>query len=271
MPSFERENIGIHYEEYGKGSPLILTYGLAGNTGMWNSQISEFSSNYRLILWDQRGHGKSDSPSNPNKYGVWVSVEDLNALMEYLDIQKAYIGGQSMGGGVAARFALKYPSKITALLIFNSHSASGLNSPPDRRTMRQRSIEIVQKEGMGAMAEFAMKKDPNISGYLELHPNTLEQTRAEIRAMFLNLNPVGYINSIIAARNSDNISAQLDQIDMPTLLITGDKDPVLNSMVFVKKHIKRAELKVITQTGHHTNLDNPQEFNTAVLEFLSKV
>lgn len=271
MPSFQRENTEIYYEEYGEGQPLILSYGLAGNTGMWKPQIDAFRKDHRLILWDQRGHGKSDSPEDPNKYGVWVSVEDLNALTDQLDLKEAYIGGQSMGGGVAARFALKYPHKTKALLVFNSHSASGLNSSPERRAMRQRSIEIVQQEGMKAMAEFAMREDPNIAGYLQLHPDSLEEATAEIRAMFLALNPIGYVNSIIAARNSDDISDQLGQIKVPTLLVTGDRDPVLKSMLYVRGRIKQAVLKVVSCAGHHANLDNPKEFNAVVLDFLGQL
>lgn len=98
MPLLQRPDAAIHYEEYGSGAPVVLTYGLAGNTRLWEPQIEAFSKLYRLILWDQRGHGKSTSPLNPDAYGVWQSVEDAAALLDALSIARAH-----MGGGTACR------------------------------------------------------------------------------------------------------------------------------------------------------------------------
>lgn len=268
MPILQQKEANIYYEEHGEGEPLVLTYGLAGNTDIWQPQVEALSSHHRLILWDQRGHGRSYSPAQPENYGVWTSVEDLHALLGHLSIEKAAVGGQSMGGGVAARFALKYPHKTNALLVFNSHSASGLNSTPQIREMRRRSIEIVRDEGVEAMAEFSMQADPNTMSHLECSPDPIKATKARIRQMFGTLSPIGYINAVIAARHSDDISGRLEEIQTPTLLLTGDKDPAFNSMKFVKQKIPHAELEVIPGAGHHANLDKAESFNDAVLQFL---
>lgn len=268
MPFLEQKDVRIYYEDHGEGVPIVLTYGLAGNTRMWQPQIEDFSRRYRLVLWDQRGHGQSDSPVDSESYGVWKSVEDLHALIEVLGIEEAFIGGQSMGGGVATRFALRYPDETKALLVFNSHNASGLNSKPSKREMRKRSIEIVQNEGMEAMAEFSMQADANTMSHLECSPDSLDVARERIRQMFLASDPIGYVNSIVAARNSDDISGQLRGIQIPTLLVVGDKDPALDSMRFIRRKITHAVFEVLSNAGHHANLDNPRDFNATVLRFL---
>jgi pimeloyl-ACP methyl ester carboxylesterase len=93
MPRAHINGIRLYYESYGSGFPLVLAYGLGGNTGMWAGQIEAFSRHYRLILWDPRGHGQSESPPQREQYGVPISAEDLRGLLDYLRIEQAYIGG----------------------------------------------------------------------------------------------------------------------------------------------------------------------------------
>ena len=82
---------------------------------MWAGQIDAFSKDYRFIVWDPRGHGKSESPPHRKQYGLRISAEDLYGLMNHLGIEKAYVGGLSMGGGIATRFAMAYPERVAAL------------------------------------------------------------------------------------------------------------------------------------------------------------
>jgi pimeloyl-ACP methyl ester carboxylesterase len=140
MPRIQINGVHLSYESHGHSVPLGLAYGLGGNTGMWAGQIEAFSRQYRLMLWDPRGHGQSESPLHPDQFGLQTSAEDLRGLLDHLGIERAYIGGQSMGGGIAARFALAYPERVAALLIIDSASASGLPmSVPCEPCERKRS------------------------------------------------------------------------------------------------------------------------------------
>jgi pimeloyl-ACP methyl ester carboxylesterase len=87
MPRVQINGIHLYYESYGSGFPLVLAYGLGGNTGMWAGQIEAFSRQYRLILWDPRGHGQSDSPPQLDQYGLQTSTEDLRGLLDDLGIE----------------------------------------------------------------------------------------------------------------------------------------------------------------------------------------
>ena len=117
MPTVRINDVNVYYESHGKGFPLVFAYGLGGNTGMWDGQIDAFAQHYRFIVWDPRGHGKSESPPVRKQYGQQISAEDLYELLNHLGIEKAYVGGLSMGGGIATRFAVIHPERVAALLL----------------------------------------------------------------------------------------------------------------------------------------------------------
>lgn len=271
MPHLSRPDADIYYEEHGSGKPLVLTYGLAGNTTHWQGQVEALTRDHRLILWDQRGHGRSSNPAKPESYGLLKSVDDLRALLDQLGIERATVGGQSMGAGVATRFTLAHPDRTDALLIVDSHSASGLGTSPERDARRRRKLQLAECEGMGALAELAMREDPNIVSRFTACPQRTEEIRREIREMFLAMNVIGFMHSATALANADDISERLPEIQVPTLLIAGEHDPALPSMRFVQSQIRGSILKIIPDAGHYSNLDNPREFNAVVSEALGKL
>ncbi|MBI4241439.1 MAG: alpha/beta fold hydrolase, partial [Candidatus Rokubacteria bacterium] len=146
------DRVKIYYEAHGRGFPLALAYGIGGNTTMWEPNVRALSARYRLILWDPRGHGRSDSPEDPTRYSFRRWALDLRDLLDHLRIRKAYVGGLSMGGGIAIRFTLLYPKRVAALIVTNSASAAGLPLSVENLVMRARSIEITLTKGMDAMA-----------------------------------------------------------------------------------------------------------------------
>ncbi len=271
MPHLSRPDAEIYYEEHGHGDPLILSYGLAGNTSQWELQVKDISKDHRLILWDQRGHGQSSSPTNVESYGLWESVDDLRALLDHRGIPRAHIGGQSMGAGVAARFALQYPDRTNALLIIDSQSASGLKSSPERDLRRVKKLQLAENEGMHALAELALEEDPNVLSRLRACPGRLDDVREEVRQMFCAMSVQGFIHSTVALAKADDISGRLQEIDKPTILIAGEFDPALPAMTFVHSQIRNSILRIVRQAGHYSNLDNPAEFNAVLLSCLEQL
>ena len=148
MPKEPINGVNIYYETHGEGFPLILTYGLGGSTSEWAPQVPVLSRDHRLILWDARGHGQSDSPREGDKYGMDISAADLLGLMDRLEISRAYVGGLSMGGGISTRFTLANPDWVDALLIIDSASASGVSFSPETVAMREKTIALALNAGM---------------------------------------------------------------------------------------------------------------------------
>jgi pimeloyl-ACP methyl ester carboxylesterase len=261
------DRIRIYYEQRGQGFPLVLAYGIGGNTQMWDTNIEALAARYRLILWDPRGHGKSDSPEDPARYSFTRWALDLRDLLDHLKIRKAYVGGLSMGGGIATRFTLLYPRRVAALVVTNSSSAAGLPLSPDNLVMRAQSIKVTLEEGMDAMAEFAMRANPNVAGRLALDPNAKAEFYAEYRA----LTPIGYANALRALIAMDHITDRLSTIRAPTLLIGGDRDPSLAPMKVMHRKVKGSRMVVLSPASHFGNRDQPEAWNHIVLDFLGRV
>ena len=258
------DGVRIYFEAHGQGQPVALAYGIGGNAGMWQPNVAALAARHRLILWEPRGHARSDSPEDPAKvtFGHWVL--DLHDLLGHLGLERAVVGGLSLGGGIATRFTLTHPGRVSALIVVDSSSAAGLPLTVENIVMRARSIEVTLKGGMDAMAEFAIASNPNVAGRLRLDPSA----RQEIFDYYRMLTPIGYANALRALLQMDYITDRLGGIAVPTLLVCGDEDPSLGPMREMEKRIPGARFVLLSPAGHFANRDQPEAFDRAVLEFL---
>jgi pimeloyl-ACP methyl ester carboxylesterase len=260
------DRVRIYYEEHGEGPPLVLAYGIGGNADLWDVNVPALAARHRLILWEPRGHARSDSPDDPAKYSFSRWALDLKGLLDHLRLRKAHVGGLSLGAGIATRFTLRFPGRVRSLIVTNSSSASGLPLPVEALLMRARSIEVTLTKGMEAMAEFAMTANPNVAARLELDPGA----REEFYAYYRRLTPIGYANSLRALLAMDHITHELAGIRVPVLLVGGDRDPSLGPMKLMHRKIKGSRLTVLSPASHFANRDQPEAWNRTVLEFLQR-
>jgi pimeloyl-ACP methyl ester carboxylesterase len=265
------DRIRIYYEEHGPtdagaaGSPLVLAYGIGGNADLWDVNVPALAARHRLVLWEPRGHARSDSPEDPARYSFRRWVLDLAAVLDHLRLRTAHVGGLSLGAGIATRFALAFPGRVRSLLVTNSSSAVGLPLSVDNLVMRARSIEVTLGKGMEAMAEFAMASNPNVAARLALDPSSKE----EFYAYYRRLTPIGYANALRALLAMDHITDRLPEIRVPVLLIGGDRDPSLGPMRVMHRKIRGSKLVVLSPASHFANRDQPEAWNRAALEFLA--
>ncbi len=260
------DRVRLYYEEHGEGTPLVLAYGIGGNAKMWDVNVPGLASRHRLVLWEPRGHARSDSPADPAKYSFARWALDLKAVLDHLRIRRAHVGGLSLGAGIATRFALAFPGRVRSLVVTNSSSASGLPLSWQNIVMRARSIEITLTQGMDAMAEFAMAANPNVSERLALDPGA----KAEFYEEYRQLTPIGYANSLRALLAMDHITDELKRLRMPVLLVGGDRDPSLEPMTMMHRKIRGSQLVVLSPASHFANRDQPEVWNRTVLEFLAR-
>ena len=261
------DRVRIYYEEHGAGTPLVLAYGIGGNVKMWDVNVPGLARGHRLVLWEPRGHARSDSPGDPAKYSFRRWALDLKAVLDHLGLRRAHVGGLSLGAGIATRFALAFPGRVRSLVVTNSSSASGLPLSWQNLVMRARSIEITLTQGMDAMAEFAMAENPNVSERLALDPGA----KAEFYEEYRQLTPIGYANALRALLAMDHITDQLPRLRMPVLLIGGDRDPSLGPMKVIHRKIRGSKLVVLSPASHFANRDQPDAWNRLVLDFLARV
>ena len=261
------DRVKLYYEEHGEGTPLVLAHGIGMNADLWDTNRDALGAHHRLVLWEPRGHARSDSPDDPAKYSFSRWALDLKAVLDHLRIRKAHVGGLSLGAGIATRFTLRFPRRVRSLLVTNSSSAAGLPLPVDHILMRAQSIKVTLEQGMDAMADFAMTSNPNVRERLTLDPNAKE----EFYAYYRRLTPIGYANALRALLAMDHITDQLSLIRVPTLLIGGDRDPSLEPMKVMQKKIRGSKLIVLSPASHFANRDQPEAWNRAALEFLGKI
>jgi 3-oxoadipate enol-lactonase len=259
--------VRLYYEEHGRrGTPLVLAYGIGGNADMWDVNRDALAAHHRLVLWEPRGHARSDSPEDAARFSFGRWALDLKTVLDHLGIRKAHVGGLSLGAGIATRFALRFPSRVRALMVTNSSSAAGLPLSVENLVMRARSIEITLTKGMDAMAEYAMAANPNLSERLALDPSARDEFYEEYR----RLSPIGYANSLRALLAMDHITDQLPRLRMPVLLIGGDRDPSLAPMRVMHRKVRGSKLVVLSPASHFANRDQPEAWNRTVLEFLAR-
>ena len=261
------DRVRLYYEEHGRrGTPLVLANGIGCNADMWDVNRDALAAHHQLVLWEPRGHARSDSPEDPARYSFQRWVMDLKAVLDHLGIRTAHVGGLSLGAGIATRFALRFPSRVRSLVVTNSSSAAGLPLSVENLVMRARSIEITLTKGMDAMAEFAMVANPNFSERLAIEPKAKDEIYEEYR----RLSPIGYANSLRALLAMDHITDRLPRLRRPVLLIGGDRDPSLAPMRVMHREVRGSKLVVLSPASHFGNRDQPEVWNRTVLEFLAR-
>lgn len=142
--SFVRTDDGlqIYYEELGSGPPVLLNHGFRADSNMWRKQMAALSDRYRVISWDMRGHGRSASPDDPAAYSLEHSVADMLTVLRSCGVERAAIGGLSLGGLISLGFHLAYPTRTSALMLFDT-------GPGQRNVARQGGEPKVRTEAPG--------------------------------------------------------------------------------------------------------------------------
>ena len=232
-------NVELHYEIYGDGTPLILLHGGLGHSGHWTNQLSTLSEHYKVIAIDSRGHGRSTMTEQQISFALMAS--DVVALMDYLEIERAHILGWSDGGNIGLYLAIHYPERLIKVV------ASGANySPSGVRSDVAENQKFLSYIG-GAMED-----------YQALSPNP-----ANWDAFFANIGQMW-------ASEPDFTVEQLGSIAVPVLLLDGESDEAIYTehTEEMADLIPTATLTFIPGTGHFGMWEKPTEFNSIVLDFL---
>lgn len=271
MPTARVNGINLFYEEFGQGLPLVFVHEFAGDYRSWKLQQSFFSRRYRTIAYNARGYPPSNVPEDVKAYSQDQAVDDIRGLLDALKIPKAHVVGLSMGGYATLHFAIRYPERALSVVV----AGAGYGSVASEREKFRQDCELTaqrfEKDGMATAAEFYAKgptrvqfidKDPQ--GWQDFY-EVLKSGSAKGHAMTLR--------GVQAARPSImDMGPEMEKITVPVLIMTGDEDePCLEPGVFMKRKIPTAGLVVIPKSGHAINLEEPELFNRALLDFLALV
>jgi 3-oxoadipate enol-lactonase len=260
--------IDIAYKTYGDGYPMVLAHGLAATKEMWDGQIGPFMKRYRVVVYDARGHGESDSPSvDDGGYTMAQLVDDQKALMEHLGIEQAYIGGLSLGGMIAMRFALTYPQSTRALMLFDT--SPGMGTQGMWSANRAAMEPLVRAQGVAAiMRNLYAQRAQSVT---PAERKDLPQAVLDFLKHQATLTPDGFLGISRAAGDAESVLERLHEITAPTLIITGDTDFFRDASIEMKRRMPAARFVQISKAWHGTNIWQPEKFTSTVLDFLRDV
>ena len=269
MPTFSVDGVNLHYQVTGRGYPLVLSHEFAGDITSWEPQVNFFSRRYQVITYCARGYPPSDVPEDPDAYSQEQSVEDLRALLDHLGIEQAYIGGLSMGGSVTISFGIVYPERCRALIV--ASAGSGTTDRENLLASWQELSEMMLTQGMETFAEDYARGPARVQ-FLRKDPVGWEKFRAGLAAHSALGSAYTFRGVQMKRPTIFQLENQLEQIDVPTLVLIGDEDePCIEPSIFMKRHIPRSGLAVFPQAGHTINLEEPDLFNRTILDFLTAV
>ena len=249
MPKLDRDGVQIHYEIAGRGPALLLTHGFSATGEMWAGQLPALTPDFTVITWDMRGHGRSDYPADPAAYSEAETVADMAALLDVAGARSAVIGGLSLGGYMSLAFHRTHPDRTRALLIIdtgpgykNDQARDGWNANAIKRAERY------ETEGLG----------------------DLSRASAEVRAA-RHRDATGLAGAArgMLTQKDARVTESLPGIAVPAIVIVGENDtPFLAASDYMAAKIPGAKKAVIPNAGHAANIDNPQDFNAALVGFL---
>ena len=265
MPTEQLNGIDLHYEEYGEGPPVVFLHGGAGGTQIsWFQQIPHFERHYRCIVIDHRGFGSS---TDPESEGPARFVDDLEELLDRLSIERAALIAQSMGGWTALGFAVRNPSRVSALVMCDC--VGDLDWPELQSLMKELDEPLRDVPGIErGYAEDFPDRDPAMAQLFQMRlnsavfplPEWLSFNLTESRSITRS-NPSG------AIRKGD-----IEALTVPTMFLVGDKDRIVYPEVvrMAHEHVPGSEYVEVEGCGHSVYWERPEAFNQVVGEFLRR-
>lgn len=262
MPLTDAPGFRLYYEEHGSGFPLLMINGLGSDHLEWLYQLPVFAKHFRVVVFDNRGTGKSDVPSGP--YTAAQMADDASALLRSLGIARSHVLGVSLGGMIAQEVALRHPDLVDRLVLGCTGPGGTLSVRPSREAMAAFALA-----GDGDAEKDLRRMIPFLytEAYGREHPEEIE---AFVRRRLDNRTPPeGYAAQMAAAVTHD-ASSRLERIRARTLVITGDADRLVNweNSLRISGRIPGARLLILPGAPHRLFAENADAFNREVLSFL---
>lgn len=258
-------NIAIAFEDRGDHSrtPIVLIHGFPFSRATWQPQVDVLSKSYRVIAYDVRGHGESEVADG--QYMLEFFVDDFIGLLDYLSVEKATVVGLSMGGYIALRAVERNPERCHALVLCDTRSEADSN---EGKLKRAASIRTVKTQGLRRFAEEFVKG---------VFARQTFQKKPDLVDFALGIternSPNGICGALLALASRTDTTGSLPNIRVPTLILVGEHDLLTPPSVaqVMKERIANAELHIVPDAAHMSNLENPEAFNHFLLKFIERL
>lgn len=257
-------NISMSFDDCGEGPDVLLVHGFPLNRCMWQSQLQPLANaGFRVIAPDLRGFGASDAPAGG--YSMDGFADDLVALLDALKIDRAVVGGMSMGGYILMNLLERYPERISAACFIATKS-----SADDEEGRARRSSMAAQAEKLGA--------NPIIKIFAELlfAPGTMHsrpELIAQVTSWMRSTHPHALAGGLLAMRDRKDYTPLLPGFRQPSLVVVGAEDRAAShrAIGLFTAGLPRCQSRIIDGAGHMVNMEKPVEFNETLLGFLKGI
>ena len=265
------DGVRLYFEEAGSGTPIVFVHEFGGTYRSWEPQMRHFARRHRCITFAARGYPPSDVPTDVDAYSQLQAVNDIVAVMHAANVDRAHVVGLSMGGFAALHLGLQQPERALSLVIasagygaekaFEAHFRD-VSLEVAKQFELQGSKRFAQTYSLGASRVQFQNKDPR--GWREF---------ADLLAEHSQTGAANTMRGVQVRRPSlYDLEALLATMRVPTLVMVGDEDDhCLQPGIFLKKTIPACGLVVLPKTGHTLNLEEPEQFNRFVGDFIALV
>jgi pimeloyl-ACP methyl ester carboxylesterase len=265
------DGVRLFYEEAGAGTPVVFVHEFAGDHRSWEPQLRHFARRYRCVAYNARGYPPSDVPEDVERYSQARARDDIRAVLDALQIERAHIVGLSMGAFATLHFGMAYAARALSLTVaggaYGAHPVQHARFQQDSKT----NADLIRREGMAKFAatyghgptrvQFQNKDPRGFAEYIRQLSEHSAAGSANTMAGYQGRRPSLY-----------DLTAEISRIEVPTLLMAGDEEePCLEANLMLKRAIPTAGLAILPKSGHGINLEEPALFNSLLESFLSQV
>ncbi len=253
--------VTICYDDFGKGTvPVIFVHGFPFNKSSWQPQMEFLKNTYRVLAYDIRGFGKSTAGNEIKSISLYA--DDLVKFMDALEIEKAIVCGLSMGGYILLNAANRFPERFKALVLCDTQCIA------DSNEMKEKRKEAIAHIVAAGIKDFTDTFIENV--FCKNSRDTKKELVEKVRTIVLTTSPETITNGLNALAQRWDMCKTLDEISIPALILCGKEDTVTLPVEseFMHRNIANSQLYFIERAGHLTNLEQPEEFNMYLADFL---
>lgn len=242
---------------------IIFIHGFPFNKNMWDKQVEGLNGSYRIITYDIRGHGNSDT--GIQALSIDLFANDLICFMDILNINKTSLCALSMGGYIALNAIQKHPERFTALVLADTQCVADSTKAKEKR---MKAIDNIINYGVEKYAEDSVK---NLFAPVSLDTKSVEIEG--VKEMIITTSVGSLCSTLLALSQRNETCSTLSEINVPVLIIVGEEDKITPppASQFMHQKINNSVLHIIKHTGHLCCLENPEEFNEQLNSFLERV
>lgn len=242
---------------------IILIHGFPFDKSTWSKQVDVLKRDYRVIAYDVRGHGNSDT--GPVDFSIELFVNDLIEFMNALEIDRSVLCGLSMGGYITLKAIENFPDRFQAIVLCDTNCIA---DSAETREKRMKTIESIKEHGVEHYAKESLKNLLASESF-----TTRRDEIAIIREIITNTSVESLSQTLHALAGRQETCSKLTEITVPVLIMVGKDDQLTppSASQNMHKEIKGSVLSIIDQAGHLSNMENPDDFNAQLLDFLASL